>query len=61
MWKTGKCKLPWDWDVDNLVFIEEGLSFICNMWLVYTKWFEADIWFSGFYQERYNFQAYGEE
>ncbi|KAJ8568569.1 hypothetical protein K7X08_028102 [Anisodus acutangulus] len=25
MWKTGKCKLPWDWHVDQLVYIEEGI------------------------------------
>ncbi|KAJ4969551.1 hypothetical protein NE237_016252 [Protea cynaroides] len=24
MWKTGKCKFPWDWHVDQLVYIEEG-------------------------------------
>ncbi|KAG2308861.1 hypothetical protein Bca52824_028609 [Brassica carinata] len=24
VWKTGKCKLPWDWQVDQLVYIEEG-------------------------------------
>ncbi|MFS7922015.1 putative rmlC-like jelly roll protein [Helianthus anomalus] len=23
-WKTGKCNVPWDWHVDQLVYIEEG-------------------------------------
>ena len=24
VWKTGKSQLPWDWQVDQLVYIEEG-------------------------------------
>ncbi|KMS97754.1 hypothetical protein BVRB_5g124250 [Beta vulgaris subsp. vulgaris] len=73
MWKTGKCKLPWDWHVDQLVYIEEGevrvvpegskhyMSFKAGDLVRYPKWFEADLWFNDFYQERYNFRAYGDD
>lgn len=73
MWKTGKCKLPWDWHVDQLVYIEEGevrvvpegserfMSFVAGDLVRYPKWFEADLFFNGFYQERYSFRAYGED
>ncbi|KAL2921978.1 Arginine N-succinyltransferase [Bienertia sinuspersici] len=73
MWKTGKCKLPWDWHVDQLVYIEEGevrvvpegskqyMSFKAGDLVRYPKWFEADLWFNGFYQERYSFRAYGDD
>ncbi|KAL1818075.1 hypothetical protein DCAR_0522594 [Daucus carota subsp. sativus] len=71
-WKTGKCKLPWDWHVDQLVYIEEGevrvvpegskryMSFVAGDLVRYPKWFEADLFFNDFYQERYRFLAYGE-
>ncbi|KAL2523530.1 plastid transcriptionally active 18 [Abeliophyllum distichum] len=73
MWKTGKCKLPWDWHVDQLVYIEEGevrvvpegseryMQFVAGDLVRYPKWFEADLWFNGFYQERYSFRAYGDD
>ncbi|XP_074264824.1 uncharacterized protein LOC141587272 [Silene latifolia] len=73
MWKTGKCKLPWDWHVDQLVYIEEGevrvvpegskgyMSFKAGDLVRYPKWFEADLWFNGYYQERYRFRAYGDD
>lgn len=73
MWKTGKCKLPWDWHVDQLVYIEEGevrvvpegsqryMSFKAGDLVRYPKWFEADLWFNDFYQERYSFRAYGDD
>lgn len=73
MWKTGKCRLPWDWHVDQLVYIEEGevrvvpegsqryMSFIAGDLVRYPKWFEADLWFNDFYQERYSFRAYGDD
>ncbi|KAL3849002.1 hypothetical protein ACJIZ3_010884 [Penstemon smallii] len=73
MWKTGKCKLPWDWQVDQLVYIEEGevrvvpegseryMSFVAGDLVRYPKWFEADLFFNDFYQERYRFRAYGDD
>ncbi|KAM1429484.1 hypothetical protein ACFX2I_045674 [Malus domestica] len=73
MWKTGKCKLPWDWQVDQLVYIEEGevrvvpegsqqyMQFVAGDLVRYPKWLEADLWFNGPYQERYSFQAYGDD
>lgn len=73
VWKTGKCKLPWDWQVDQLVYIEEGevrvvpegskkfMQFVAGDLVRYPKWFEADLWFNGPYQERYIFRAYGDD
>lgn len=73
VWKTGKCKLPWDWQVDQLVYIEEGevrvvpegseqyMSFVAGDLVRYPKWFEADLFFNDFYQERYRFRAYGDD
>ncbi|KAK3022358.1 hypothetical protein RJ639_045309 [Escallonia herrerae] len=72
-WKTGKCKLPWDWHVDQLVYIEEGevrvvpegserfMRFVAGDLVRYPKWFEADLFFNDFYQERYRFRAYGDD
>lgn len=72
-WKTGKCKLPWDWQVDQLVYIEEGevrvvpegskrfMQFVAGDLVRYPKWFEADLFFNGPYQERYSFRAYGDD
>ncbi|KAJ0801386.1 putative (S)-ureidoglycine aminohydrolase, cupin-3 domain, rmlC-like cupin domain superfamily [Helianthus annuus] len=72
-WKTGKCNVPWDWHVDQLVYIEEGevrvvpegseryMSFVAGDLVRYPKWFEADLWFNGYYQERYSFRAYGDD
>ncbi|GAB2274933.1 hypothetical protein Dimus_009702 [Dionaea muscipula] len=73
VWKTGKCRLPWDWQADQLVYIEEGevrvvpegsqryMRFEAGDLVRYPKWFEADLWFNGFYQERYSFRAYGDD
>lgn len=73
VWKTSKCKLPWDWQVDQLVYIEEGevrvvpegskkfMQFVAGDLVRYPKWFEADLWFNGPYQERYTFRAYGDD
>uniref|UniRef100_A0A5B6YPT7 (S)-ureidoglycine aminohydrolase cupin domain-containing protein n=1 Tax=Davidia involucrata TaxID=16924 RepID=A0A5B6YPT7_DAVIN len=73
IWKTGKCKLPWDWHVDQLVYIEEGevrvvpegserfMQFVAGDLVRYPKWFEADLFFNSFYQERYSFRAYGDD
>ncbi|KAJ4835337.1 hypothetical protein Tsubulata_044466 [Turnera subulata] len=72
-WKTGHGKLAWDWHVDQLVYIEEGEVFVvpqgCKSYLQfekgdlvrYPKWFEADLFFFGPYQERYSFRAYGDD
>ena len=73
MWKTGKCTLPWDWQAEQLVYIEEGevrvvpegskrfMSFVAGDLVRYPKWFEADLYFNGPYQERYSFRAYGDD
>ncbi|KAK4749771.1 hypothetical protein SAY87_027220 [Trapa incisa] len=73
VWKTGKCRLPWDWQVDQLVYIEEGevrvvpegskryMQFLAGDLVRYPKWFEADLYFNGLYQERYSFRAYGDD
>ncbi|KAG5545618.1 hypothetical protein RHGRI_017940 [Rhododendron griersonianum] len=73
MWKTGKCKLPWNWHIDQFVYIEEGevrvvpegshrfMQFLAGDLVRYPKWFEADLFFNGFYQERYSFRAYGDD
>ncbi|KAK9285020.1 hypothetical protein L1049_024202 [Liquidambar formosana] len=73
MWKTGKCRFPWDWHVDQLVYIEEGevrvvpqgseryMQFVAGDLVRYPKWFEADLFFNGPYQERYSFRAYGDD
>ena len=72
IWKTGKCNLPWDWPVDQLVYIEEGevrvvpegsqrfMQFVAGDLVRYPKWLEADLFFNGFYQERYSFRSYGD-
>ncbi|KAI5565619.1 hypothetical protein BDE02_14G134500 [Populus trichocarpa] len=72
-WKTDKCKLPWDWQVDQLVYIEEGevrvvpegskkyMRFVAGDLVRYPKWFEADLFFNAPYQERYSFRAYGDD
>ncbi|CAN4109896.1 unnamed protein product [Withania somnifera] len=64
--------LPWDWHVDQLVYIEEGevrvvpegskrlMRFVAGDLVQYPKWFEADLYFNDFYQERYSFRAYGD-
>ncbi|OWM75396.1 uncharacterized protein LOC116193752 [Punica granatum] len=73
VWKTGKCQLPWDWQVDQLVYIEEGevrvvpegseryMRFLAGDLVRYPKWFEADLYFNGPYRERYSFRAYGDD
>ncbi|GAU39161.1 hypothetical protein TSUD_147830 [Trifolium subterraneum] len=73
VWKTGKSRFPWDWQVDQLVYIEEGevrvvpegskhfMQFVAGDLIRYPKWFEADLWFNGLYQERYSFRAYGDD
>ncbi|KAI3840127.1 hypothetical protein MKX03_003583 [Papaver bracteatum] len=73
MWKTGKCRLSWDWQVDQLVYVVEGevrvvpegseeyMSFVAGDLIRYPKWFEADLWFNAPYQELYSFRAYGDD
>ncbi|XP_050207220.1 uncharacterized protein LOC126656653 [Mercurialis annua] len=73
VWKTGKCKLPWDWQTDQLVYVEEGevrvvpegseryMRFVAGDLVRYPKWLEADLFFNGPYQERYSFRAYGDD
>ncbi|OVA08582.1 protein of unknown function DUF861 [Macleaya cordata] len=72
MWKTGKCRLSWDWHVDQLVYIVEGevrvvpegsqryMRFLAGDLVRYPKWFEADLYFNAPYQELYSFRAYGD-
>ncbi|KAF8063901.1 hypothetical protein N665_1177s0002 [Sinapis alba] len=73
VWKTGKCKLPWDWQVDQLVYIEEGevrvvpegskrfMQFLAGDLVRYPKWLEADLFFNAPYSERYCFKAYADD
>ncbi|XP_073284721.1 uncharacterized protein, partial [Primulina huaijiensis] len=55
VWKTGKCRIPWDWHVDQLVYVEEGevrvvpqgskryMQFLARDLIRYPKWLEADL------------------
>lgn len=73
VWKTAKSQIPWDWQADQLVYIEEGevrvvpqgseryMRFLAGDLVRYPKWFEADLYFNGPYQERYSFRAYGDD
>ncbi|XP_068652732.1 uncharacterized protein [Aristolochia californica] len=74
-WKTGRCQLPWDWHVDQQVYVVEGevrvvpeggsgdryMRFVAGDLVRYPKWFEADLFFDGPYEERYRFRAYGDD
>ena len=76
-WRTGgRCRMPWDWHVDQLVYIvsgevrvlpaeattgEEYMHFVAGDLVRYPKWFEADLYFDGPYEERYRFLAYGDD
>ncbi|CAL9158896.1 unnamed protein product [Musa hybrid cultivar] len=77
VWKTGgRCRLPWDWHVDQQVYVVSGevrvvpegaksgerfMRFVAGDLVRYPKWFEADLFFDGPYEERYRFLAYGDE
>lgn len=75
-WKTGKCRFPWDWHVDQQVYVVSGevrvvpegaktaeryMRFVAGDLVRYPKWFEADLFFDGPYEERYRFRAYGDD
>jgi hypothetical protein len=76
-WRTGgRCRLPWDWQVDQLVYIVSGevkvipagavhgddyMHFVAGDLVRYPRWFEADLYFDGPYEERYRFLAYGDD
>ncbi|KAM3409408.1 hypothetical protein ACQJBY_001998 [Aegilops geniculata] len=76
-WRTGgRCRLAWDWQVDQLVYIvagevrvlpagattgEEYMHFVAGDLVRYPKWLEADLHFDGPYEERYRFLAYGDD
>ncbi|KAG8059214.1 hypothetical protein GUJ93_ZPchr0002g25304 [Zizania palustris] len=76
-WRTGgRCRMPWDWQVDQLVYIvsgevrvlpaeattgEEFMHFVAGDLVRYPKWFDADLHFDGPYEERYRFLAYGDD
>ncbi|XP_020574613.1 uncharacterized protein LOC110020747 [Phalaenopsis equestris] len=75
-WKTGKCQVPWNWHVDQQVYIVSGevrvvpegeksgeryMRFVAGDLVRYPKWFEADLFFNGPYEERYRFRAYGDD
>ncbi|URE03137.1 hypothetical protein MUK42_20562 [Musa troglodytarum] len=69
VWKTGgRCRLPWDWYVDQQVYVVSGevrvvpegaksgesfMRFVAGDLVRYPKWFEADLFFDGPYEERY--------
>ncbi|KAJ8631939.1 hypothetical protein MRB53_025275 [Persea americana] len=75
MWKTGRCRLAWDWHVDQQVYVVSGearvvpdggdgtrfMRFVAGDLVRYPKWFEADLFFDGPYEERYRFRAYGDD
>lgn len=76
IWKTGKCRFPWDWHVDQQVYVVSGevrvvpegaksgeryMRFVAGDLVRYPKWFEADLFFDGPYEERYRFRAYGDD
>uniref|UniRef100_A0A0C9RQ77 TSA: Wollemia nobilis Ref_Wollemi_Transcript_3279_734 transcribed RNA sequence n=1 Tax=Wollemia nobilis TaxID=56998 RepID=A0A0C9RQ77_9CONI len=72
-WESGKCKLYWEWQVDQQVYIVKGSVrvvpkgseneawFYAGDLVRYPKWFEASLYFQGPYEERYRFLAYGDE
>ncbi|KAJ3681627.1 hypothetical protein LUZ60_014200 [Juncus effusus] len=75
-WKSGKCRVPWNWHVDQLVYIVSGevrvlpdgaksgerhMRFVAGDLVRYPKWMEADMYFDGPYEERYSFRAYGDD
>lgn len=76
-WRTaGRCRMPWDWQVDQLVYIVSGevkvipagavhgddyMHFVTGDLVRYPRWFEADLYFEGPYEERYRFLAYGDD
>ncbi|XP_062205125.1 uncharacterized protein LOC133907114 [Phragmites australis] len=76
-WRTGgRCRMPWDWQVDQLVYIVSGevkvlpagaangdhyMHLVAGDLVRYPRWFEADLHFEGPYEERYRFLAYGDD
>ncbi|KAL6905408.1 hypothetical protein ACP4OV_003009 [Aristida adscensionis] len=76
-WRTGgRCRMAWDWQVDQLVYIVSGevrvvpagavtgdrfMHFVAGDLVRYPRWFEADLQFDGPYEERYRFLAYGDD
>jgi hypothetical protein len=76
-WRAGgRCRMPWDWQVDQLVYIVSGevkvipagavhgdhyMHFVAGDLVRYPRWFEADLHFEGPYEERYRFLAYGDD
>ncbi|CAD6212225.1 unnamed protein product [Miscanthus lutarioriparius] len=76
-WRTGgRCRMPWDWQVDQLVYVVSGevkvipagavhgddyMHFVAGDLVRYPRWFEADLYFDGPYEERYRFLAYGDD
>lgn len=75
-WRTGTCRLPWDWHVDQQVYVVSGevrlvpegakcgdrfMRFVAGDLVRYPKWLEADLFFNGPYEEKYRFLAYGDD
>uniref|UniRef100_A0A6V7QXR0 (S)-ureidoglycine aminohydrolase cupin domain-containing protein n=1 Tax=Ananas comosus var. bracteatus TaxID=296719 RepID=A0A6V7QXR0_ANACO len=75
-WRTGRCRLAWDWHVDQLVYVVSGevrvvpdgaasrlrhMRFVAGDLVRYPKWFEADLFFDGPYEELYQFRAHGDD
>lgn len=75
-WESGKCKLYWEWQVDQQVYIvkgsvrvvpngcdneDDGAWFYAGDLVRYPKWLEASLYFQGPYEERYRFLAYGDD
>ncbi|KAL5204248.1 hypothetical protein ABZP36_009119 [Zizania latifolia] len=68
--------MPWDWQVDQLIYIifgevrvlpaeattsDEFMHFVADDLVLYPKWFETDLHFNGLYEEHNRFLAYGED
>eukprot|EP00252_Welwitschia_mirabilis_P018753 TRINITY_DN4186_c0_g1_i1.p1 TRINITY_DN4186_c0_g1~~TRINITY_DN4186_c0_g1_i1.p1 ORF type:complete len:197 (+),score=6.51 TRINITY_DN4186_c0_g1_i1:62-592(+) len=72
-WESwGKCKLRWEWHVDQIVYIlhgsvkvvpegaEDEAWFYAGDLVRYPKWLQASLYFQGPYAEKYRFLAYGD-
>ncbi|CAK9206742.1 unnamed protein product [Sphagnum jensenii] len=72
-WESDKCVFPWEWKVDEEVFIVKGSVqvtpedckdstwFYAGDYVRYPKWFSAQLCFDGPFEQRYRFRAYGED
>ncbi|EFJ26482.1 hypothetical protein SELMODRAFT_59556, partial [Selaginella moellendorffii] len=71
-WKSGECGYLWDWIVDEWVYIVSGSllvhpvnsdlsgEYFAGDLVRFPKWFDAQLFFRGDYEQRYRFVAYGD-